>query len=65
MYIDQPTNGNPDVAQAKAGATPCTLFAAALHDLCFTSPANHRALHAAIETFLSRYLLLERDIDEI
>jgi hypothetical protein len=43
MYIDQSTNGNPDVAQAKAGAS--TLFAAALHDLCFTSPANHRALH--------------------
>jgi hypothetical protein len=43
MYIDQSTNGNPYVAQAKAGAS--TLFAAALHDLCFTSPANHRALH--------------------
>ena len=46
MYIDQSTNGNPVVAQAKAGAS--TLFAAALHDLCFTSPAC--VLHDATRT---------------
>jgi hypothetical protein len=69
MYIDQSTNGNPDVAQAKAGAS--TLFAAALHDLCFTCRSqtsippqglNFRERDFRRSTSPS---VCERDIDEI